>query len=107
MASPFDGAVKNPDGSVYFPNGNFTMLPNGIMIAGKPSPADVQRFSGIKIPANGVMQDPTLLQGAVTYPNGGVYIPKGDFFVLPNGRIVANGPGAGTLVKQAVSRSPT
>jgi len=101
LPSAFDGAVKNPDGSVYYPNGNFTVLPNGILLSGKPSPGDVQRFG--KIPRGGGENNSGMLEGAVKYPTGGVYLPKSDLFVLPNGWMVGNnGSGADGLVKSAL-----
>lgn len=105
MANP----ITFPNGSVFYPDQNFFVLGNGMMVPNGPSAqADIQRFSKIPTPKPGgsIFDNPSLAQGASRFPNGSVYFPNGDFYVLANGRTVANTSNVGSFLTQFNSMPP-
>lgn len=105
MANP----ITFPNGSVFYPDQNFFVLGNGMMVPNGPNAqADIQRFSQIPTPKPGgsIFDNPSLAQGASRFPNGSVYFPNGDFYVLANGRTVANTSNVGTFLTQFNAMPP-
>lgn len=101
--------VKFPNGSTYFEQGDYFILANGIHVPNGPdAKADIERFSKVPIKSSGSLldMDPNLTKGAVPFANGSVYFPQGDFYVLKNGRIIANTKNAGDFIPNAVKMPP-
>lgn len=102
----YEGAVTFPNGSVYLPKTDMFVLPNGRMIGNGPNAKQLieQQLALPPVQSNGGQPDPNLWKGAVTFPNGSVYFPSTDMFVLPNGRMVGNGPNAKQIIEEELQK---